>query len=163
MECIIVSLTNQTHSVANGIFCLLAVAISFWENFDKIKSMLLYSSILLSIFFTILSDVLAIIGLQNYISGNPTFAEGFLNWSTLFRVISWALLTLHSATRAFMILLPHLRRPPLWVLSGVLVVIQLCIDLVGSVYFIKLQQPDFTRTCKHCSLLIITSTYPERR
>ncbi|KAI8801769.1 hypothetical protein BJ742DRAFT_913375 [Cladochytrium replicatum] len=43
-----------------------------------------------------------------------------------------------------MILLPYLRRPPLWVLSGGLVVIQLCIDLAGAVFFIKLQHPDFT-------------------
>ncbi|KAI8801768.1 hypothetical protein BJ742DRAFT_873676 [Cladochytrium replicatum] len=64
--------------------------------------------------------------------------------ATVSWIVSWASLTFHSATRALMILLPYLRRVPVWTLSGALVVVQLGINSVGAYYFARSSLPDGT-------------------
>ncbi|KAI8802318.1 hypothetical protein BJ742DRAFT_778435 [Cladochytrium replicatum] len=145
MECIILELAEELYSSTSGVFFLLAAAISLWENFDKIKSKILYVSILVSVFLSV-GALLLVFTLAAWVLNGGSLASATVITAigTICWVGSWCSLTFHSATRTFMILFPFLRRPPVWVLSGLIVLIQLCISTSGAYFFVRSQAPDST-------------------
>ncbi|KAI8806814.1 hypothetical protein BJ742DRAFT_815400 [Cladochytrium replicatum] len=125
---------------ASGLFGLLTVAISFWENFEKIRNKHLLISIFLFMGLCVSFLAFTIIGEQLFITGDPITSKFLYVIASASWVFAWASLTYHSATRAFLVLFPYIRTP-VWLLSGAIVFAQLTLTGTGA-FFFSIQSAD---------------------
>ncbi|KAI8803939.1 hypothetical protein BJ742DRAFT_826602 [Cladochytrium replicatum] len=141
---------------ASGLFGLLTVAISFWENFEKIRNKHLLISIFLFMGLCAAFLVFTIIGEQLFITGDPVTSKFLYVIASASWVFAWASLTYHSATRAFLVLFPYIRTP-VWLLSGAIVFTQLILTGTGA-YFFSIQSADPSNYTNSAVLEKITLT-----
>ncbi|KAI8807249.1 hypothetical protein BJ742DRAFT_773234 [Cladochytrium replicatum] len=129
--------SSEIMITGGAIVCAITAATCFWEDLEKITNKFLCISMLLFLFFFILTEVFYITGLLLFVRGLPgigalTKAVCGITW-----ILAWACMTFHSTMRTALIVLPLSAKIPPWGVGLMVTLLQLTLASASVYYYVK--------------------------